>query len=65
MNEIINGRREITRLDVFERVATGLNMPDDARHLLGLAPAHDVRSGERGIDGIAGWRRQTGRGSVA
>ncbi|MGP8300670.1 helix-turn-helix domain-containing protein [Streptomyces inhibens] len=50
VNEVINGRREITRLDVFERIADGLNMPDDARHLLGLAPARDMRSGERAFD---------------
>ncbi|GAU67074.1 transcriptional regulator [Streptomyces sp. NBRC 110611] len=50
VNEVINGRREITRLDVFERVADGLNMPDDARHLLGLASARDSRSGERAFD---------------
>ncbi|MFD9636794.1 helix-turn-helix domain-containing protein, partial [Streptomyces violascens] len=36
VNEIINGRREVSRLDVYERIADGLNMPDDARHLLGL-----------------------------
>ncbi|GAB2884825.1 hypothetical protein GCM10022245_20380 [Streptomyces mayteni] len=40
VNEIINGRREVVRLDVFERIADGLGMPDDARRLLGLAPAH-------------------------
>lgn len=39
INEVINGRRQVTRLDVFERIAEGLNMPDDARILLGLAPA--------------------------
>ncbi|REK91376.1 XRE family transcriptional regulator [Streptomyces inhibens] len=50
VNEVINGRREITRLDVYERIADGLNMPDDARHLLGLAPARDTRSGERAFD---------------
>jgi transcriptional regulator with XRE-family HTH domain len=40
VNEIINGRRQVARLDVFERLAEGLVMPDDARALLGLAPAH-------------------------
>ncbi|MFF4737564.1 helix-turn-helix domain-containing protein [Streptomyces sp. NPDC001262] len=39
VNEIINGRREVSRLDVYERIADGLTMPDAARHLLGLAPA--------------------------
>lgn len=40
INEIINGRRQVTRLDVFERIADGLTMPDDARVLFGLAPVH-------------------------
>lgn len=40
VNEIINGRRQVTRLDVLERLADGLAMPDDARVLFGLAPAH-------------------------
>lgn len=39
LNELINRRREVTTLDMFERVADGLNMPDAARMLLGLAPA--------------------------
>lgn len=38
LNELVNGRREVTSLDMFERVAGGLNMPDAARMLLGLAP---------------------------
>jgi hypothetical protein len=38
VNEIINRRRSITALDVFERIAVGLEMPDDVRMLLGLAP---------------------------
>lgn len=38
LNELINRRREVTTLDMFERVADGLNMPDAARMLLGLAP---------------------------
>lgn len=50
VNEVINGRREITRLDVFERIADGLNMPDCARHLLGLASARDTRSGGQAFD---------------
>ncbi|MGY0058273.1 helix-turn-helix domain-containing protein [Streptomyces sp. LZ34] len=50
VNEIINGRREVTRLDVFERIAAGLNMPDDARHLMGLAAAHDARNGDKTFD---------------
>lgn len=50
VNEVINGRREIARLDVFERIADGLNMPDDARHLLGLASARGARNGGRAFD---------------
>ncbi|MFJ4792474.1 helix-turn-helix domain-containing protein [Kitasatospora purpeofusca] len=44
VNEIINGRREVVRLDVFERIADGLNMPNDARRLLGLAPQRESRA---------------------
>lgn len=40
VNEIINRRREVTTLEVFERIASGLEMPDDVRMLLGLAPRH-------------------------
>lgn len=50
VNEIINGRREVSRLDVYERIAEGLNMPDDARHLLGLASQREKRSGGRAFD---------------
>jgi transcriptional regulator with XRE-family HTH domain len=39
VNELFNGKREVVRLDLFERIADGLNMPDAARMLLGLAPA--------------------------
>jgi transcriptional regulator with XRE-family HTH domain len=50
VNEIINGRREVSRLDVYERIADGLNMPDDARHLLGLAASREKRSGGVAFD---------------
>ncbi|MFI6700629.1 helix-turn-helix domain-containing protein [Streptomyces sp. NPDC050509] len=50
VNEIINGRREISRLDVYERIADGLNMPDDARHLLGLAAGREKRGGGAAFD---------------
>ncbi|MGJ5897552.1 XRE family transcriptional regulator [Streptomyces sp. V2] len=50
VNEIINGRREVSRLDVYERIADGLGMPDDARHLLGLAAAREQRSGGAPFD---------------
>jgi transcriptional regulator with XRE-family HTH domain len=38
VSQIMNGERAVTRLDVLERIANGLAMPDDARILLGLAP---------------------------
>ena len=38
ISEIARGRRTVTALEVFERVAEGLGLPDDARMLLGLAP---------------------------
>ncbi|MFJ4090564.1 helix-turn-helix domain-containing protein [Kitasatospora sp. NPDC089913] len=44
VNEIMNRRREVTRLDVFERIADGLNMPADARRMLGLAPQRESRT---------------------
>lgn len=50
VNEIINGRREISRLDVYERIADGLDMPDDARHLLGLAASREKRVGGAAFD---------------
>ncbi|GGV19281.1 helix-turn-helix domain-containing protein [Streptomyces spectabilis] len=50
VNEIINGRREVSRLDVYERIADGLHMPDDARHLLGLAAGREKRSGGAAFD---------------
>jgi transcriptional regulator with XRE-family HTH domain len=40
LNEIINGHRQVARLDVLERIAGGLAMPNDARVLFGLAPVH-------------------------
>ncbi|MEU6352209.1 helix-turn-helix domain-containing protein [Streptomyces sp. NPDC047072] len=50
VNEIINGRREVSRLEVYERIADGLHMPDDARHLLGLAASREKRSGGAAFD---------------
>lgn len=50
VNELINGRREVSRLDVFERIAEGLDMPDDARRLLGLAPRRENRAGGAAFD---------------
>lgn len=50
VNEVINGHREVSRLDVYERIADGLRMPDDARHLLGLASSREVRKGGAAFD---------------
>ncbi|MEU2879184.1 helix-turn-helix transcriptional regulator [Streptomyces sp. NPDC007070] len=50
VNEIIHGRREVSRLDVYERIADGLRMPDDARHLLGLAASREKRTGGAAFD---------------
>ncbi|MGI5531130.1 helix-turn-helix domain-containing protein [Streptomyces syringium] len=50
INEVINGRREVSRLEVYERIADGLSMPDDARHLLGLAAARESRTGGVAFD---------------
>jgi transcriptional regulator with XRE-family HTH domain len=36
----MNGTRVVTAIDVLERVADGLAMPDEARARLGLAPPH-------------------------
>ncbi len=55
VNEIINGRREIGRLDVYERIADGIRMPDDARHLLGLAAGRETRSSGGGAFDLAAW----------
>jgi len=38
VSEILAGTRKVTALELFERIANGIQMPDDARMLLGLAP---------------------------
>jgi transcriptional regulator with XRE-family HTH domain len=50
VNEIINRRREVTRLDVFERIADGLGMPDEARQLMGLAAVRGMGGGGKSFD---------------
>lgn len=50
VSEIMSGRREVSRLDVYERIADGLHMPDDARHLVGLASGRDKRAGGAAFD---------------
>ena len=39
ISDIMRDRQRVTALEVFERIADGLNMPDPARTTLGLAPA--------------------------
>lgn len=50
VNEVINGRRLVEKLAVLERIADGLRMPDDARHLLGLAASRERRDGGAAFD---------------
>jgi transcriptional regulator with XRE-family HTH domain len=38
VSRIIAGKWQVDKLDVFERIADGLDMPDSARIILGLAP---------------------------
>ncbi|MGH3908109.1 MAG: hypothetical protein ACRDTE_28600, partial [Pseudonocardiaceae bacterium] len=40
VSQIVGGTRQISSIDVLERVADGLAMPDDARMVLGLAPRY-------------------------
>jgi len=42
VNELANGRRRVTSIEVLERIADGLSMPDSARIALGLAPRSPV-----------------------
>ena len=39
ISDIMRDHQRVTALEVFERIADGLNMPDPARTTLGLAPA--------------------------
>jgi transcriptional regulator with XRE-family HTH domain len=50
VNEILNGKRQVSQLDVFERIADGLSLPDDARHLLGLAAGREPDRGGAAFD---------------
>ena len=49
VSEILRGGRTVTALDVYERIADGLNMPDHSRLRLGLAPRRPAD-----INGVAG-----------
>ncbi|MFC3994570.1 helix-turn-helix domain-containing protein [Nocardiopsis sediminis] len=53
VSEIINGSRMVTSLEVFERIADGMGMPDEARVLLGLAPKHPAGLDHLGAAGRA------------
>jgi tetratricopeptide (TPR) repeat protein len=44
VGEVINGTRRIAGLHVFQRIADGLDMPDDARLLLGVSPRQGQRA---------------------
>lgn len=45
VSEILRGQRQVEALEVFERIADGLAMPDHARINLGLAPRRDRSDG--------------------
>ena len=53
VSEILRGQRVVQALDVFERLADGLNMPDEARVTLGLAPVHPAGLDHLGPSGRA------------
>lgn len=46
VSEILRGQRKVEALEVFERIADGLAMPDHARIALGLAPRQDRSGGQ-------------------
>jgi len=45
ISKVMSGQRVIVSIDVLERIADGLGMPDAARILLGLAPRHSAWQG--------------------
>jgi hypothetical protein len=49
VSAIIHGIQLVEKLDVFERIADGLGMPDPARISLGLAPRHPPATAESGL----------------
>jgi hypothetical protein len=53
VSEIIKGTRTVTSLKLFQRIADGFTMPDDARMLLGLAPQHPAGLDHLGASGRA------------
>jgi hypothetical protein len=50
LSEILKGSRTVTALEVYERIADGLHMPDHARLTLGLAPRRPAASDESALD---------------
>src|ERR1700691_4912996 len=48
IGEVIKGTRRIAGLHVFQRIADGLDMPDDARLLLGVSPRTEASAGRAG-----------------
>lgn len=44
VGEVMRGERRIAGLSVFERIADGLSMPEDARLLLGVTPRKPARA---------------------
>lgn len=53
VSEILKGTRTVAALEVFERIADGLGMTDEARIRLGLAPLHPTGVGHLGPTGRA------------
>ena len=47
ISDIMRDRQRVTALQVFERIADGLNMPDSVRTTLGLAPAMQPPGADR------------------
>lgn len=43
VSQIVNGTRQVVQIDVLERIADGMAIPDQSRMLLGLAPGHPIR----------------------
>jgi transcriptional regulator with XRE-family HTH domain len=44
ISRIVHGRK-VTTIDLLERIADGLHLPNTARTTLGLAPSHEPRAG--------------------
>jgi transcriptional regulator with XRE-family HTH domain len=42
VSKVMSGQRAVASIDVLERIACGLGMPDGARAVLGLAPARSA-----------------------